>query len=103
MKKPMITDAIIAEKAQEIAMAKMGRRITPDDVRLFSILNKAESSYNVADNRYFEESLEDILTELDSRGYISYDRGSNSIKIKRSFYEFMVKVLKESPNEYKVR
>lgn len=97
------TNDDIRAKAQEIAVAKLGRRITPNDIRLFSILNKAETSYNIADNRYFDEQLEDILDELHSNGHISYDRTTNSIKIKRSFYDFMIEVLQNTSEDHKVR
>jgi hypothetical protein len=101
--KYIITDAEIEGKVQEIAVEKLGRKITADDVRLFSILNKAANSYNIADNRYFDDKLEEILLELESKGHISYDRGNSSIKIKRSFYELMIDILENSPEEHKVR
>jgi hypothetical protein len=93
----------IAAKVQEIAAAKLGRSITPSDVRLFSILNKASNFRNVASNDYFDEELEEILVEMDRGGHISYDRLNNDVKIKRGFYDFMVEVLSGSPDEYKVR
>ena len=103
MGRERVTRTEIEQKVQDIALARLGRRITESDVRLFSILNKAETSYSVADNRYFDEGLEDILGELEARGHISYNRASNSIRIRRSFYDFMIEVLRSSPEEYKVR
>jgi hypothetical protein len=98
-----ITDQTISKKAQEMAMAELGRKISENDVRLFSILNKAQNGYNFAGNKYFDEEMEEILVELDSRGHISYDRKENTIKVKRSFYDFMVELLNNSPDNYKVR
>jgi hypothetical protein len=87
----------ILEAVQTVARSTIGREVTPTDIRLYSVLHRANRSFNIAKNELFDDEMIMTLRELDQQGHIRYDEANNDIVIKESFYPYMIWMIEQSP------
>ena len=91
---------VLTVKTNKIAQAKIGRKITKDELRLIVYLQYVMCNEQRLDRDKIREEENDILSKWIDEKFITGGVGSQGVTVTKKFWDFMCEIIFEAYVNY---